>query len=180
VKVLAIHLQRDLYNETHSAMVTDEQSLAAWTEFLQEYAESSLRPPIQPPLLTEELQRKLDQDEPGCSASSAESRGGKPLNTAIYQSGQIDKETARRVRDFYCEYKFLPPPRSSKEALRLRVLADYDISGEEQMANLQDSTELIAAFFPGVLCTFSLFKGDEQYTMPSLDPNGSRQNITST
>ena len=56
-----------------------------------------------------------------------------------------------------------PQPRSSKEALRLRVLADYDISGEEQMRNLQDSTELIAAFFPGVLCTFSLFKGDGQY-----------------
>jgi hypothetical protein len=85
------------------------------------------------------------------------------LNTAVYQPGRIDKETARRVRDFYVEHKFLPPPRSSKEALRLRVLADYDISGEEQMRNLQDSTELIAAFFPGVLCTFSLFKGDEQY-----------------
>ena len=144
-------------------MVTDEQSLTAWTEFLKAYAESSLRPPVQPPLLTEELQRKLDRDEPESSSSSSGEPGGKPLNTAIYQSGRIDTETARRVRGFYCEHRFLPPPRSSKEALRLRVLADYDISGEEQMRNLQDSTELIAAFFPGVLCTFSLFKGDEQY-----------------
>jgi hypothetical protein len=114
-------------------MATEEQSLQAWTDFLRKYAENSLGSTPHPPLLTDELQRRFDQN------------------------------TARRVRDFYCEHKFLPPPRSSNEALRLRVLAEYDISGEEQMRNLQDSVELIGAFFPNVLCTFSLFKGDEQY-----------------
>jgi signal transduction histidine kinase len=143
-------------------MVTDEESLSAWTRFLTEYANGVFNSPTHPPVLTDDLQAILNR-EPSSSKVEEE--------TAVYKSGEIDQDTAARVRRFYCERKFLPPPRSSRESVRLRVLAEYDISGPEQMTNLQDSVELLAAFFPGVLCTFSLFKGDEQYHYAVSGPN---------
>jgi hypothetical protein len=137
--------------------VTDAESISAWIAFLEEYAKGNVPGGTPMPPLTEELLNlsKTSRANPP--------RKDKVVNTAIYTSAHIDQETARRVRQYYCENLYLPPPRSAKEDRRSRLLAEYNISGDEQMRNLQASTDLISAFFPGVLCTFSLFKGDLQY-----------------
>ena len=43
------------------------------------------------------------------------------------------------------------------------------------MRNLQASTDLISAFFSGVLCTFSLFKGDLQYHYAVAGPESVKE-----
>ena len=138
--------------------VSDAESTSAWRAFLEEYAKGLIPDGACMPPLTEELYelyRRSKIDPPPKESTM--------LNTVIYTSACIDDETARRVRQYYCENLYLPPPRSAQEERRSRLLAEYDISGDEQMRNLQASTDLISAFFPGVLCTFSLFKGDLQY-----------------
>lgn len=78
--------------------VSDAESISAWRAFLEEYAKGLIPDGACMPPLTEELydlyQRSKIDPPPKESTM---------LNTVIYTSACIDDETARRVRQYYCE-----------------------------------------------------------------------------
>lgn len=80
----------------------------------------------------------------------------------LYTSPLIDDDTARRIRSYCAVKDHLPPPRSPYEALRGELLLEYDILGPVQKGNIQGAVEILSAFFPTALCTFTLFNNDIQ------------------
>ena len=84
--------------------MSDAESIAAWMDFLREYAKGIKADGAAMPPLTEEL-LQLRQRAKGSPLAEE-----KVINTAIYTSSHVDEATARRVRQFYCENLYLPPP----------------------------------------------------------------------
>lgn len=80
----------------------------------------------------------------------------------LYPSTHISKETAERVRQFVIAKDYLPPPRSPLEEHRLECIKQYDIYSEAQTTNIQRAVDVIAAFLPTALVTFTLFDGRKQ------------------
>jgi len=83
--------------------------------------------------------------------------GAENPDIPLYSSTLITPDIARTIRDFFCTHGYLPPPRANMEAQRESCILEYDIFSEVQLANIQEATALISNFFPGTLCSFSLF-----------------------
>jgi hypothetical protein len=145
----------DEHHATSGKLVDDQTSLEAWVIFLHEYANGrGLEDPPRP-MLTRELQGVLESviDKRHSWVSTA-----RPL----YTSTTIDHDSARTIRTFYAGHAFLLPPRSPHEALRDRCIEEYDLCSPRQVANMQTVVDLVSAFSPGSLATFSLFQDGDQ------------------
>lgn len=128
------------------------------------------------PLTTDDSQQTLyehdtNQDGPPSPASSCftTNRGSSPDNdnasydfaNPVYSSVEISPAVAARVRAFYLKHNFLPPPRAPLEFLREQCIQEHELYSEEQAANVQKATDLVQAFFGGIV-TFTLFKHSQQ------------------
>jgi hypothetical protein len=130
----------------------DAQSVREWQIFLDKYAAgtfpSDIAPPI--PLIPSHVVRPSgDRQIPVQAWAYADA--------PLYSVGEITLEAARRIRDYYCEHGYLPPPRSPLEASRHALINEYDLYSQKQLVNIQSATDLISEFFHGTICTFSLF-----------------------
>ena len=129
----------------------DATSLKAWTSFLQEYArgDGPANPP-RPPLTSSLLQRF----EAVVNSNAQVSFEDAPL----YTSTTVTPELARTIRDFYCDNGYLPPPRAPWEERRERCIQEHDLYSDKQHKHIQNVTDILSAFFPDALITFSLFQ----------------------
>ena len=129
----------------------DATSLTAWTSFLQEYARGDgPANPTRPPL-TSDLLHRLE----------AVIKSKPPINfeeAPLYTSTTVTPELARIIRDFYCDNGYLPPPRAPWEESRERCIQEHDLYSEKQHKHIQNVTDILSAFFPDALITFSLFQ----------------------
>ncbi|KAJ7485409.1 hypothetical protein FB451DRAFT_1229641 [Mycena latifolia] len=127
-----------------------EDALAKWTLFLQEYAKGNEQPPP-PPLRSTN------------SATSTKSRELPSFEVPLYPPGEISRETARTIAEFYDEHGFLPPPRADEESVRLQTIQEYNLFREDQAENFHRSASLVNTFFDfAPVCTISLFHHDVQ------------------
>ncbi|KAJ7461635.1 hypothetical protein FB451DRAFT_1497702 [Mycena latifolia] len=127
-----------------------EDALAKWTLFLQEYAKGNERAPPPP----------LRSTNPGTSAKPKELPSFEVL---LYPPGEISRETARTIAEFYDEHGFLPPPRADEESVGLQTIQEYNLFREDQAENFHRSASLVNIFFDfAPVCTISLFDHDVQ------------------
>lgn len=112
--------------------------LEQWKRFLQSYSQGGFRAdqaPWSPPLPLPET--------PSVQADNASTSNPEEYafnvedfqRTPVYERVEIDLETARRVRDFYARYGFLPPPRGSREKERERCVEEYDLYSADQVSD---------------------------------------------
>jgi len=134
-----------------AAITTDDASLADWTAFLQDYARGDgPANPVRPPLTPAHLKRL-----------TITSKSDAPVNfedAPLYSSTSVTPELARTIRDFYCDNGYLPPPRAPWEESRERCILEYDLYSQKQSDHVQSVTDVISAYFPDALVTFSLFR----------------------
>ena len=57
------------------------------------------------------------------------------FDAPVYNSLDISRGVAVRVRDFYQQYGFLPPPREPREELRDQVTQEYDLYSSVQVSS---------------------------------------------
>ncbi|KAJ7158384.1 hypothetical protein C8R43DRAFT_1105690 [Mycena crocata] len=124
----------------------DTDALTLWTVYLQEYAKGHERPPP-PPL-----------------KSSTKSASDLPsFDIPLYPPGEISRETAQIIAEFYDQYGFLPPPRADEETVRLRTIREYNLFRQDQIENFHRCSSLVNSFFQfAPVCTISLFHNDVQ------------------
>jgi len=127
-------------------------SVDEWQAFLERLADGNCQTNTKPsmPTTPSHLLERLRNFIP------AEYGADNP-DIPLYSSTCVTRETARTIRDFFCTHGYLPPPRAIMEAQRESCILEYDIFSEIQLANIQEATSLISNFFPGTLCSFSLF-----------------------
>lgn len=135
-----------------SAPAADDDllSVVEWQAFLASYATGQLSSESTPPIPS------IPLSHPQCPTPGPP----KPwayADAPLYSSTCISLDDARKIRDYYCENGYLPPPRAPLESARHACIDEYDLYSSKQLANIQAATEVIAAFFPGTVCTFSLF-----------------------
>ena len=127
-------------------------SVDEWHEFLERLADGDCHTNEKPPMPTtpSHLLERLRNFIPA-------EYGAENPDVPLYSSTCVTRETARQIRDFFCTHGYLPPPRAIMETQRESCILEYDIFSETQLNNIQEATSLIANFFPGTLCSFSLF-----------------------
>lgn len=111
-------------NESNGKRSNVSENLQKWQEFLTnyskgEYPADQIPPP--PPLITS----PLDELSEPCFDDYR--------RAPVYDSVNIDAESARKVRNFYSKHGFLPPPRSSTESLREQCILEYDLYSDTQV-----------------------------------------------
>ena len=127
-------------------------SVDEWQAFLERIADGRCHTNEKPPMpttpshLLERLRHFIPLDY-----------GAENPDIPLYSSTSVTRETARKIRDFFCTHGYLPPPRAIQETQRESCILEYDIFSETQLANMKEATNLISNFFPGTLCSFSLF-----------------------
>jgi hypothetical protein len=133
-------------------MSNDHTSIVAWQTFLTRYAAGEFNDESTPPIppIPPNLVRPHDPNY----APAPWAYANAPLYSA---STGITLEDARVIRQYYIENHYLPPPRSPLESQRHATITQYDLYSARQHTNIQAATEVVAAFFPGTVCTFSLF-----------------------
>jgi hypothetical protein len=153
------HWKRESITMSTVDSTSDSQSLDAWFDFLSSYSNGDFSHDGTPamPSLTPILLARMEDHPPLPSSFNDQ------LDTPAYSSTTITREMASQIREFYVKYHYLPPPRTSKETLREQVIAEYDLFSPAQIQNVQASLDLLAAFFPRVLVTFSLFRNRAQH-----------------
>jgi len=169
---------------------TDAQSLQAWMTFLNAYAHGNWLSPLEsrnpPPIPTDMMVFSSSdgeipntgnvEDDPDVMSNTPDGTGtlqsesgANPsseeiiydFDNPVYSSVEITPAVASRVRAFYSRYRFLPPPRAPLEFLREQCIQEYDLYSDTQTQNIQAATDLVQAFFGGVV-TFTLFKYSQQ------------------
>lgn len=105
-----------------------------WQGFLRSYSQGGFRADQAPwsPPLPETSSGQADNAAAQDYAFHVEDFQTAP----IYERVEIDLETARRVRNFYARYGFLPPPRGSREPERERCVEEYDLYSADQVSVL--------------------------------------------
>ncbi|WWD10531.1 hypothetical protein V865_008667 [Kwoniella europaea PYCC6329] len=124
-----------------------------WTSFLTSYAQGDWSPDRVPPKPTP----AQDLDIVGLDKSPSVDSLKDDSLANVYSSPIISRKIARRVRQYCWENDYLPPPRSPHEEHREKIILEYDLLGAVQAGNIQSAVDLIAAFFPGTVVTFTLF-----------------------
>jgi hypothetical protein len=144
-------------NPSPSDSLSQSHVHASWADFLSRYARGEFPSDSVPPL------PPLPSPPPEHVRPSSE-----PLDhlfeAPTYDTIDITPSIAERVGEFYCKHAFLPPPRAPSEAVRERVILEYDLYSQEQIDNIQSATDLVQAYFGG-LCTFTLFRDNVQVLM---------------
>jgi len=157
---------QDLISPTignHQSEIDDVTSLTAWTSFLQEYARGDgPANPTRPPLTSALLQR-LESVIKSDSQVNFE-------DAPLYSSTTVTPELARIIRDFYCDNGYLPPPRAPWEESRERCIQEHDLYSAKQHKHIQNVTDILSAYFPDALITFSLFQDRIQTTFALSGP----------
>jgi len=130
----------------------EDLSLEEWQAFLERLADGNCQTNKKPPMPTtpSHLLNRLRNFIPL-------DYGAENPDIPLYSSTSVTRETARTIRDFFCTHGYLPPPRAIMESQRESCILEYDIFSEIQLANIEEATSLISNFFPGTLCSFSLF-----------------------
>lgn len=173
---------------TNSAsMYRRSSSIESWADFLHRYANGhfpSDQPIPLPPLddqpgtssrifpsipsknANSQASFSADEVEPtSCVVEESESCDDDvdmyDFANPVYSSVEISPAVATRVRNFYLKNNFLPPPRAPLEFLREQCIQEYEMYSLEQAANVQKATDLVQAFFGGIV-TFTLFKHSQQ------------------
>lgn len=144
-----------------------ESSVSAWLSFLDAYSQGRLSnaAPPSPPRQQENITDDDIEDHyssasrPPSLASSDDL--GCDFDHPVYTSVEITPAVTERVRRFYEKHSFLPPPRAPLEFLREQCITEYDLYSERQTSNVQAATDLVQAFFGGIV-TFTLFKHSQQ------------------
>lgn len=117
--------------DTQDVLRPPPDEVEQWQGFLQSYSQGGFRAdqaPWSPP---------LPETPSGQTDNAAEEYAFnvEDFQTApVYERVEIDLETARRVRDFYARYGFLPPPRGSREPERERCVEEYDLYSADQVS----------------------------------------------
>lgn len=149
-------LDRLILNLITMPVMNDVESVNAWQRFLAEYAVGGIgaqSPPPMPPV------------PPGLLKPYGPDSRSKPWSSPpapLYSSaGTITLEDARAIRDYYCKNHYLPPPRSPLEHMRQPCINAYNLYDPKQLSNIKAATDLIVAFFPQTICTFSLMEDHE-------------------
>ncbi|WVQ99773.1 hypothetical protein IAU59_006915 [Kwoniella sp. CBS 9459] len=153
--------------DSSSSYISDTEchdDLHEWRSFLDNYAKGGWVPnatpaqpsPIQVPILNPV---DLRRDSVGTSQGSATSQ---PIVANVYSSTRITPKLAKTVHDYIQSHDYLPPPRSPQEKMRESIIKEYDLLGPVQAGNIQSAVDLIGAFFPESVCTFTLFNNAVQ------------------
>lgn len=138
---------------------SEDSTIVEWKTFLQGYSEGSFSPDTFP-----------RRPSPGAARDPSLPFPPPPHPSLLddfqeyppYTLSPITDDVARQVRA-YCYYKdHMPPPRSPHEALRGRLLAEYDILGPVQTGSIQAAVNILSAFFPQAVLTFTLFRNNVQ------------------
>ncbi|WWC85173.1 uncharacterized protein L201_000030 [Kwoniella dendrophila CBS 6074] len=136
--------------------------LQEWKSFLTGYASGDWNPESTPVMPNAGMEEH-DNGYENCPESIDEQESETDCNEAdddpknIYSSHIIDEKIARKIRQFKTDKDYLPPPRSPHELLREKIILEYDILGPIQAGNIQSAVDVISAFFPGTVVTFTLF-----------------------
>ena len=131
----------------------EAQSIDGWATFLSSYSRGEFPaagPPCPPPSSSR-------HPMPGIVAT--------PVTIDVddlYPSTVINKDVARNVRDYTIAHSYFPPPRAADEHLREQCIQEYDLLGQAQRKNVKQAVDLLAAFFPDTVCTFTIFNGPKQ------------------
>nr|XP_031857890.1 uncharacterized protein CI109_006686 [Kwoniella shandongensis]KAA5524962.1 hypothetical protein CI109_006686 [Kwoniella shandongensis] len=140
----------------------DDQSLEAWREFLETYANGAIPSDHIPPLpLLSSSPSTTTTSESSFHDYEQDDTIGSDFDHPIYDCTEISPVTAYRVREFYRRNRFLPPPRAPEENLREQIIQEYDLYSDKQVKNIQSAMDLVQAFFGGI-CTFTLFRDNIQ------------------
>lgn len=118
-----------------------QDELVQWERFLRSYSQGGFRAdqaPCSPPLpLSKQTPSGQTDNVDASNPEEAYAFNVKEFQTApVYDRVEIDLETAKRVRDFYARYGFLPPPRGSREPERERCVEEYDLYSADQVRRL--------------------------------------------
>jgi len=148
----AYHSTSYLLSTMETLDETDEISVDEWQAFLEQLAFGGCGTNEKPPMPT--TPAHLLERLRNCTPAQY---GADNPDNPLYSSTSVSRETARQIRDFFCTHGYLPAPRATMEAQRESCILEYDLFSEIQLANIQDATDLISNFFPGTLCSFSLF-----------------------
>ncbi|WVF71085.1 hypothetical protein IAT40_005882 [Kwoniella sp. CBS 6097] len=139
--------------------------LQEWRGFLSNYAKGEWAPdltPAQPCPITSVSFEEEGQDRSALKATESSPSAQSVAAANIYSSTQITPKLARKVHDYCFDHDYLPPPRSPQEKLREHIITEYDLLGPVQGGNIQSAVDLIGAFFPETICTFTLFNNAVQ------------------
>jgi hypothetical protein len=68
----------------------------------------------------------------------------------------------------------MPPPRAADEILREQCVQEYELVGDAQRKNVQQAIDILAAYFPGTVCTFTIFNGTKQSFLAVAGDQGIR------
>ena len=131
----------------------EAQSIDGWATFLSSYSRGEF-PAVGPPCPPPSSSR---HPMPGIVAT--------PVTIDVddlYPSTVINKDVARNVRDYTIAHSYFPPPRAADEHLREQCIQEYDLLGQAQRKNVKQAVDLLAAFFPDTVCTFTIFNGPKQ------------------
>ncbi|KAJ9123176.1 hypothetical protein QFC22_001369 [Naganishia vaughanmartiniae] len=129
--------------------------LDEWVDFLKAYASGGVTsaaipaiPAVLPSEAREARERTADIQHFAFDAPA-------------YDSKHITRDIAQRIRDYYIDNKFLPPPRHPLEHLRASIIQDHDLHSPEQVQSIQSTLNVIQAVYGGAVA-FTLFEQDIQ------------------
>ncbi|WVW83503.1 hypothetical protein I302_105524 [Kwoniella bestiolae CBS 10118] len=138
-----------------------------WAAFLTSYAEGDWQPDSTPAKPTNDSRETTHRPSVD-GRQDAEDLSAEP---DLYTSPIIDRNIANKVRQYCTVRDFLPPPRSPDEALREEIILEYDLLSPVQSGNIQSAIDIISAFFPGTVVTFTLFRNAIQTFVAVAGPD---------
>ena len=137
-------------SELNLVDAADEQrSIEGWAGFLSSYSRGEFPAKDYPPL------PPLPPQHPVTAPVI-------PDVDDLYPSTVINKTVAQNVRHYVSVHSYFPPPRAADERLREQCIQEYDLLGDAQRSNVKQAVDLLAAFFPDTVCTFTIFNGSKQ------------------
>jgi hypothetical protein len=102
-----------------------QDDIAQWQAFLEAYSQGQ-SPTKAPPI--------GDGFNSSMQTISCPQELQELFDAPVYNSLNISRDVAVRVRDFYQRYGFLPPPREPREELRDQVTQEYDLYSSVQVS----------------------------------------------
>jgi hypothetical protein len=134
----------------HTDDADEARSIEQWAAFLSSYSRGAFPAESYPPLPPMSPRRS------GMNAPVV------PDVDDLYPSSVINEAVAQNVRDYISAHSYFPPPRAADERLREQCIQEYDLLGDAQRSNVKQAVDLLAAFFPDTVCTFTIFNGPKQ------------------
>lgn len=136
-----------------------------WTTYLENYAKGVWAPwddhgrEGTPPIFTSNGSAVRPSANVSAPPTKREKLPWGEYERALYPSVNITHDSAEVVRKFVRDRHYLPPPRSPLEHRRLACIEQYDIKSVEQITNIQQAVDVVGAFFPNAIVTYTQFEG---------------------